>query len=572
MRFVWQIGGEAGYGIQTAGYILAKALVHHGLNVFTNSEYPSLIRGGHNTFLIRAETEPVFSHWHATDLLVALNKETIDLHKSEVVDGGAIIYDGANVQLPAGYVRPEIKLLSVPLAEIAMAAGDKIMANSAALGASAAAMGADIEMLIEIMDEIYGLKGKLIEENLQAARAGYEHVIKNYGKIFNMSFGQTKKEKMLLTGSDAIASGAIAAGCKFLSQYPMTPASGILHYMAKRQRDYNIVVIQPEDEIAAINMAIGASFAGVRSMTATSGGGYSLMVEATGLAAETEVPLVIIEGQRPGPSTGLPTRTEQGDLKFLLNASQGEFPRIIIAPGDVKECFYQTTAAFNLAERWQVPVIVMVDKFLCESYTSTDRFVNNIKIDRGLLLSDEELAATKDFKRYAITPYGVSPRSIPGQLGGVHRADSDEHDEAGNMNEEPAVRSAMQDKRWRKLPYILRELPPPKLIGSDAGTITFVGWGSTKGPILDAMRLLAADGIKTNFLQISYLSPFHADAITSVLQESKFIVSVENNKTGQLADLIREKTGIVIRTRLNKYDGRQFFPAEIAQSIKRVLR
>lgn len=572
MRFVWQIGGEAGFGIQTAGLILAKVLARSGLNVFTNSEYPSLIRGGHNTFLIRAETEPMFSHWHSADLLVALNKETIDRYKDEISNGGVIIYDRAEIKLPENYVKPEIKLLSVPLNEIAMAAGEKIMMNSAALGASMAAMGADLNVLIEIMDEIYGLKGKVIEENLQAARAGYDYFIKNYGKIFSLQFGQAKKDKMILTGNEAIALGAIAAGCKFLSQYPMTPASGILHYIAKRQRDYNIVVMQPEDEIAAINMAIGASFAGVRSMTATSGGGYSLMAEATGLAAMTEVPLVIVEGQRPGPSTGLPTRTEQADLKFLLNASQGEFPRIVIAPGDVKECYYQTINAFNLAERWQVPVIILVDKFLCENYASVDKFSNGVSIDRGMLLSEEELAAAKDFKRYAITPYGVSPRAFPGQFGGIHHADSDEHDEAGDMNEETNVRTMMQDKRWKKMPYILRELPQPNRVGSDSGIITFVGWGGTKGPILDAMRLLASDGIKTNFLQLTYLSPFQIEAVTAILQESKFIVSIENNKTGQLADLIREKTGITIKTRLNKYDGRQFFPAEIAHNVKRMLK
>ena len=377
---------------------------------------------------------------------------------------------------------------------------------------------------------------------------------------------------MLLTGNEAVSLGAIKAGCKFYAAYPMTPASSILHFMAAQERNFSLVVKHSEDEIAAINMTIGAGFAGVRAMTATSGGGFSLMSEALGLAAMTETPIVVVVSQRPGPSTGLPTRTEQGDLKFVLHASQGDFPRFVIAPGDVEECFHKTIEAFNLAEKYQCPAILILDKYLSESHKTAEEFeASGVKIDRGLLLSDEEIEKTGEFKRYEFTETGISPRTIPSQKGGVFTATGNEHDETGYLSEEKTVRTRMMDKRFRKFKQAEREIPEPKLFGPKDAEVTMIAWGSTKGPIKEAMKLLDHDGIRANFLQIIYINPFPANTVSRIIRASKRTVIVENNKTAHLASLIREKTGKEIEHKILKYDGRQFFPTEIHQRVKEAL-
>jgi len=349
----------------------------------------------------------------------------------------------------------------------------------------------------------------------------------------------------------------------------MTPASGVLHYLASQEERFNLVVKHAEDEIAVINMAAGASFAGVRAMVATSGGGFSLMVEGLGMAACVETPLVIVEAQRPGPSTGLPTWTGQGDLKFLLSASQGDFPRIVIAPGDVEECFSLTMEAFNIADKYQTPVMLVVDKYLTEGHAAVgDLDASRVKVDRGLLLSREELAKKKDFKRYGLTPSGVSSRSFPSRAGGIFNANSDEHNEYGFSSDDPGVRTKMMDKRMRKLDHLAKELSPPKLHGPKEAQDTIIGWGSTKGPILS----LEEEGIEARFLQLTYLSPFPSKFVKKILEESRKLIVVENNRTGQLAGLIREKTGIEIKLKVLKYDGRPFFPEELGEKLKSALK
>jgi 2-oxoglutarate ferredoxin oxidoreductase subunit alpha len=348
----------------------------------------------------------------------------------------------------------------------------------------------------------------------------------------------------------------------------MTPTSQVLHRLAAWQQKYGIVVLQPEDEIAGIKAAIGASFAGVRSLVATSGGGFSLMAEALGMAGMTETPLVVIWGQRPGPSTGLPTRTAQGDLQFALHASQGEFPRVVLAPGDATECFSAVTEAFNLAERWQLPVIILVDKHVCECYKSTTPFdTRNLKIDRGQFVS----AGSGEFPRYKITENGVSPRALPSQPGGIFRAVSDEHDEYGYLTEEPTTCKAMNDKRMRKLEYIARELPEPVLYGPARADVTIIGWGSTKGSILDALPLLQAKGIAANLLQVYNIWPFHAAAVGRVIDQAKAVICIEQNATGQLASFIREQTGKAVDSLL-KYDGRQWTPEQVASAVEKFVK
>jgi len=580
-KISWMIGGEAGYGIMAAGTTFAKACSRGGLHVFINSEFPSLIKGGHNLSLVRVDEEEIYSHLETVDLLVALNQETIDLHLNEIVPGGGIIYDGEQINITRENLkRDDIVLYSVPLTKIIRELGaELLLRNTVVVGASTAILDYDFGFLeVAIRDSFGKKKGGIVEQNVKAARMGYDYVKQNICQECGYKLEPRKApERMLLTGNDAIAMGAIKAGCKFYAAYPMTPVSAILHTMAEKAKEFNIVVKQTEDEIAAMNMIIGANFAGVRAMNATSGGGFSLMVEALGLAAMTETPIVTVEGQRPGPSTGQPTHTAQGDLKFLLSAGQGEFIRIVIAPGDKEECFYETFNAFNLAEKFQVPVLILVDKFLAEDYKTTELFdQSNLKIERGKLLSQEELNKISDYKRYLNTEDGISPRALPGQLNVVHCAPSTEHDEAGFSHEAsdalmtPETAKMMLEKRMRKLSFIEKEIKPPKLYGPQDADITLVSWGSTKGPIFEAMKLLEKDGVKVNFLQILYLSPFPADEVKKILSSAKTVVDVENNYTAQLASLIREKTGIEIQHKILKYDGRPFYPNFIYKSLRTI--
>ncbi len=573
-EFSWKIGGEAGYGIMTTGFIFGKSFVRAGFFAFDTNEYPSLIRGGHNTYTVRVSEEPVHSHSKKIDILVALTDNAIEKHKSEVRKGGFIIYDEGFVNSPNNV--KDINLLPIPLTQIATEkGGQNIMRNNVALGASFALIDVDVQVLYDMINEMF--KGKKSEDiaatNVNVAKAGFEFVKQNFPNIKIIQVKSKGKEKrMYITGNEAISIGAIKAGCKFYSAYPMTPASSILHYLAAKENDYNIIVKQTEDEIAAINMAIGASFAGVRAMTGTSGGGFSLMTEALGLAAITETPLVIVLAQRPGPSTGLPTHTEQGDLRFVMHASNGEFPRVVIAPGDVNECFYETFNAFNIAEKYQLPVIILTDKFLAESHATSDLFfLKELKIDRGMLLTEEKLDKIEDYKRYESTATGVSWRALPSQENGIFKAATDEHDEYGRLNEEPANRIAQVDKRFRKIKVLETEIDGAKFYGDENAEITIVSWGSTKGPILEAMKILNKKGIKVNYLQIVYVIPFPTNKVKAFLENAKIKIIVENNKTAQLGSVIKEMAGIEMNYKILKYDGRQFTPEEIVAKVEEVL-
>jgi 2-oxoglutarate ferredoxin oxidoreductase subunit alpha len=569
----WKLGGEAGFGIMTTGFIFSKVCARAGLSVFDFTEFPSLIRGGHNTYHVRAEQKKIHSQIRTVDILAALNKETIDLHENEINPGGALIFD-SEIKLDRK-LRADINAFPIPLLELAeKAGGEKIMVNNVILGASFALIDYDLKELLKVIDEVFGGKGKRISDiNKASARAGYE-----YMKKFNSNFSHTIKKvnsdkKMLINGNEAVAMGAIKAGCKFLSAYPMTPASGILHYLAKYERDYDLIVKQTEDEIAAMNMAIGAGFAGVRSMTCTSGGGFALMVEALSLAGMSETPLVIAEVQRPGPSTGLPTHTGQEDLKFILSAAHGEFPRVVIAPGDVDECFYETINAFNLAEKYQVPVFILSDKHLGESRKTTEPFkTNGIKIERGEMLNEAQLKKMREFKRFRDTKSGVSPRSIPGQKYGIYTVTSDEHNEKGTLTETSSERIVQVNKRLRKAVGVEKEIPRPHVYGSMDSDVTVVIWGSTKGAALEALSWLLRDHVKVNVLHLVYLSPFPAQKVKNVLGSAKNLLLVEGNATAQLGQVIREKTGIEIDNKLLKYDGRPIHPEEIYDKVKEVLR
>lgn len=575
-----KIGGEAGFGIAVSGMMLTKMLTRGGMSVVDYTEYPSLVRGGHNVFLLRVDEEQAYAPLSTLNILVALNKASVILHEDELTEDGAIIYDSDEVELDPqkDLKRPSLKLYGVPLEDLAVEyGGEKFMRNTVALGAFCALTGYPFAILAEVIRDVFSGKGKdtVVASNVAAAKAGYDYIKDNFEEQFTYLLKPKPEagQQIALTGAEAVSLGAIAAGCKFYAAYPMTPSTGILHYLAANQAKTGMVVRHAEDEIAAINLTIGASFAGTRAMTGTAGGGFSLMVEALGLAAITETPLVIVEAQRPGPATGLPTWTDQADLRFVMHAAQGEFPRIILAPGDVDECFNLTFEAFNLAERYQLPVFVLTDKYLQESHFTTQPFsTDGLVIDRGKLASDAYLKELKRrFKRYEVTEDGVSPRSIPGQENGIFMANSDEHDEFGYTSEDAKMRVAQMDKRFSKLAGIRRDVPAAKLHGPATADITIIGWGSTKGSILEAIKHLKHEGVTANYYQLVTMLPFPDKAVASVIQNATKTLLVEANMTGQLAGLIREHTGEQLPNQLRKYDGRPIYPEEIYHKTKEVL-
>ncbi|MDF1557122.1 MAG: 2-oxoacid:acceptor oxidoreductase subunit alpha [ANME-2 cluster archaeon] len=573
MEFTWMIGGEAGFGIMASGLMVSKTFSRGGLHVFDTMEYPSLIRGGHNTYLVRTADREVHSHTGYVDMLVALNEETIRLHKEEMSQTGCIIFDGKEEPEDRFGVHADISLFPIPLSEMVRSLGAKpIMRNTAALGATIALTGYDLAILEGLLRDMFQHKGdEVVQENIRMVRAGYDFMVENHpGGSGTIVRPLDDSRRMVLNGNEAVGLGALAAGCRFYSAYPMTPASGLLHFLAAEEKNHGLVVKQTEDELAAILMAIGANHAGVRAMTATSGGGFSLMTEALGLAAMTETPLVVMEAQRPGPSTGLATRTEAGDLRFVMHAAQGDFPRVVMAPGDVEECFWAAGRAFNLAEKYQIPVIILTDKFLTESHRTVEGF-RPVTVDRGLLLNQRDTDVLSEYKRYELTESGISPRVLPGHINAVFIANSNEHDEHGHDLEDPGNRIAMMDKRMRKLEYILEELEEPVLHGPIESDVTLISWGSIKGPILEAMMLLEQNDIRVNFLQIIYLLPFHAEEVARIIDNSKRTICVENNKEAQLAGIIREKTGLAVDEKIVKYSGRMFTPGEIAGRVMEVM-
>ncbi len=572
------VGGEAGAGITRSGFLFAKTCLRGGLYVFGANDYQSLIRGGHNFYTVRADSEQVYSQADTIDLLLALNKETIHLHKHELVSGAGIVYDGDQIAITDEEIgRDDIKLYPVPLRKIVKELeGPSIMENTVALGAAIALLDYDPELLNSVLRDTFS--PKTAELNIEAAKRGYNYAQEHYGNNFGYRLkktGSAGKHKIFLTGNEAVGLGALNAGCKLYAAYPMTPATSILHFLAPLDREYKMVVIQVENEIAAVNMVAGASYAGVRTMTATSGGGFCLMSEGLGMIGMTETSPVIVLVQRPGPSTGLPTYTAQGDLRFAIHASQGEFPRVVIAPGNVEECFCTTMEAFNLAEKFQIPALIISDKYLAESNGTCEPFdQSRIGIDRGHLITEDEYAGEEEYKRHKFTENGISPRAMPGTKGAIVRTNADEHNELGYTTEDPQLSTKMADKRFKKLDALTKELEnyeTVKLYGPEEADATILAWGSTKGPIREAMKILSKEDITVNYLQILYLTPFPASKVQEMIQSAKKTIVVENNKTSQLSSLIREHLLTTVDHKILKYDGRPFNPEALSRSIKEVL-
>ena len=572
------VGGEAGQGITRSGSLLGKALMRAGFSVFGMNDYPSIIRGGHNFYLLRVSNREVHSPADTADILLALNKETVLLHQGELSEGAGVVYD-RQVEFEEGELkRDDISLFPVPFSEIVKEiGGTPIMMNTVALGAAIALVDFDRETIKQVISDAFSGRERIIEQNARAIEMGFDYVKVNYGDGFPCRLGllEERPEKIMLTGNEAVALGAIQAGCRFYSAYPMTPASGVLHYLAGKDIETGMVVVQAESEIAAMNMVVGASYAGLRSMTATSGGGFCLMTEAFGLAGATETPVVVMLGQRPGPSTGMATYTAQADLLFAVHTSQGEFPRVVVAPGDVEGCFYRTMEAFNLAEKYQVPVIILTDKFIIESHKSAEPFDSGrVAIERGDLLIADEWTSEERYKRFKITESGVSPRILLGTRGATVLANGNEHEEYGYTTIDPEKVVAMAEKRFRKQGPLKEEISgmrPVRVFGDPNPSITLVGWGSTKGPALEALKMLDSRGVKARFVQVVYVEPFPTDEMGELLEGDGEFILLETNMTAQLGKLIKLNTGFAFEHVALKYDGRPFNPGEICARVEEVM-
>lgn len=577
-EFTVRIGGAAGDGISASGEILARTSSRSGFHVFGLNNYQSAIRGGHVWFQVRAGTKKITSQGDSADILIAFNSESIDIHAPFVRRGGAIIYDKEKVKVNENLVPEGVQLCPIPLGELARKFDkNPIMQNTVALGATLFFLGLSVDVFSGVLTDMFGKKKQsVIEVNVKAGSSGYEYAKSNYKRFEStVTLPANPKRRLLMTGNQALGLAAVMAGCKFYAAYPMTPASGVLHWLAAHAVSQKIIVKQAEDELAVINMGIGASHAGVRAMVGTSGGGFSLMVEALGLAGMTETPIVIIESQRAGPSTGLPTKTEQGDLNMITGASQGDFPRIVLSPLTIEDCYYSVIEAFNLAERYQCPVIVATDLHLAEHIETVDDLSADVVIDRGDILTS---TPSERYKRFKVTESGISPRAIPGTAGTMYVTSSDEHAENGvvvsdvlsGLPKYVKERERQVEKRMKKVEVARNELTPPKFYGPNDADLTIVCWGSTFGVAVEAAEHLTKEGISTNVYAIRNVMPFKSEQVATALKSTKKMLDVEANYTGQMARMIRAETGIEIKDRFLKYDGEPIYAYEVVKRAKEV--
>ena len=627
------IGGSQGSGVDTSANIFAKAAAQGGLQVFGNREYYSNIKGEHSYFRVRLSTTVIRSHVDRVDLLASFDDETVVRHAGEVRKDGAIIYDPSlgvntieNIPTLEANVRKRlfseldgsrlphtvegvleaarrrgVHIYAIPYLELLRKVGEKVgetslssltrMTNVMAVASSFALLSYPESNVADAIRKQFRSRPKVAELNVAAIATAYEYVREKYDASFGYTLAPvaTEEKRMFLRGSSTIGIAKILAGCRLQTYYPITPASDESEYLEAHENldldgpvaseaktmQGSLAVIQTEDEIAAITMAVGGALTGVRAATSTSGPGFSLMAEGIGWAGINEVPVVVTLYQRGGPSTGLPTRHEQGDLGFALHTGHGDFPRIVLASGDLEEAFYDTTKAFNYAEKYQLPVIHIVDKAMANSDMTYPVFNPNLsRIERGELLKDPISAdENAEFLRFRWTESGVSPRPAIGTKGGIYWNTGDEHDEKGHISEDPTNRNMMMEKRMSKLATAAREIPPEEkahFYGPEDAQVTLVSWGSTKGPILDAMEALKEEGISVNFLQLRVIKPFPTPYVTEILSRAKQVVDVEMNYSGQLGGVIREMTCFPVERYILKYNGRPMSQDEIYGAVKQV--
>lgn len=571
----WKIGGQQGEGVESTDRIFSTALNRLGYYLYGYRHFSSRIKGGHTNNKIRISTMPIRSISDDLDILVAFDQETIDLNAFELRQNGVIVADAKfNPTVPEGI---KARLFPVPITSIAEELGTSLMKNMVASGASWALLGLPIEVFNKAVEEEFSRKGAaVVEKNIEAVKRGSQFVLDLAGgPIEEFALEPADgKQKLFIIGNDAIGLGAVAAGCRFMPAYPITPASEIMEYLIKVLPKFGGTVIQTEDEIAAVTMAIGANYGGVRTLTASAGPGLSLMMEAIGLAGMTETPVVIVDTQRGGPSTGLPTKQEQSDINAMIYGTHGEIPKIVIAPSTIEECFFDTIEAFNLAEKYQCPVILVTDLQLSLGKQSCEPFdYNKIIIDRGHLVTEVEARAENElFKRYAFTEDGVSPRVIPGVKNGIHHVTGVEHDEVGRPSESTLNRQKMMDKRLEKMKHVQVTNAIKVEASNPSSDLLIIGMGSTGGTIDEARERLKADGIESDHVTVRLMHPFPAEQLKPHLDKARKIIVVENNATGQLADLIKLNVGAADKIHsLLKYNGNPFLPNDIYNQSKEML-
>ena len=625
----WVIGGAQGSGVDSAANIFSRACAAGGLYLFGKREYYSNIKGEHSYFTVRVSGRPVHSHVNEINMLVSFDAETVFRHFEDVTTGGAIIYatdvaatsldetptvdDYASMRIKKtlqktglGFTvndalehakRRGVMLFPIPffqlLQEFAQKANDPAlskltrMVNVMALSASMAIMGFDSEVLARAIQFIFRAKKKVADLNVSASAHVYNYAKAKFAGgnfAYQLKTRPIGADMIIVQGNQSSALGKMLAGCRFQTYYPITPASDDSEFLeANEILDLNdsgkkgsTVVVQTEDEIAALAMAIGSALTGARSATATSGPGFSLMAEALGWAGINEVPVVISLYQRAGPSTGLPTRHEQGDLTFAINAGHGEFPRIVLASGDIEESFYDTIKVFNLADRYQMPVIHLLDKAIANSVTTCKNFdVNKIGIHRGSMvkeITDKDKGVAGNYLRFKLSDDPISPRVVLGTKDAIFWNTGDEHTEEGHISEDPELRVQMMDKRMNKLQVALKEIPDEdKAVAYGGGDIAIISWGSTKGAILDMMEKLAAEGTKIKFIQVRLMNPFPSELVNSMLKGVKTVIDIEMNYTGQLGSLVRQHIGREVDFKIVKYNGRPISLDEVYNAVKRIM-
>ena len=550
------IGGEAGQGLATVGDLLSKCLVRSGYHIVVTQDYMSRVRGGHNTFAIRISPDPITAPAELFDIIVALNKETVELHREQLAEEGLIITD-------AKFEFSGDEFLNVPYEDLASGR----YANTAALGVTGAVLGIEESTLDKALEQAFGKKHPdAVPKNSEALRNSYDWCPESSCAAKQLPKPADKNKRLIIAGNDAIALGAMAAGVKFCAFYPMTPATTVALALSDRAKKLGMVVEQAEDEIAAINMVVGAAYAGAPSLITTSGGGFALMQEGVSLAAMMETPVVVVVVQRPGPATGLPTRTAQADLDFVLHSGHGEFPRAIFTPGNPEECFYLTTKAFEVAEACQGPVFILSDQFLSDSYRAVKPFDLDGVHEIDTMAPHREEIKTP-YKRYEITESGVSPRLLPGMSEHLVVSDSDEHTEEGHLTENLEAAKAMMDKRLRKMDVFRKMAVRPEYIGEDPADIVLVCWGSSKGAVLEAAEHLRQEERRIGVLFFPQVWPLDGDWFLNRLESARQVLAVEGNATGQLAGLIRRETGFKIERLINRYDGLPLTPEFILRGL-----
>ena len=575
--FAVGIGGAAGQGVATPGDIFAKIFSRRGLHLNAYNAYQSIIRGGHTFLTIRTGPEKVTNMGDRLDLLIPLNQDTIDRHLRLLGAGAACIYNEDSIT--PGASAEGVQLCPLPVSKLADITRHKVAQNSLAMGAGLSMVGIAFPAMEEVITEQFKKKGgAVVAENVGVARAGYDYATQHF-RPFDPPLPRTENRIAVLSGNIAMAMGGAAAGVKFYCAYPMSPSTGVLHWMAEHARRAGIMVRQVEDEIGVINMAIGAAHAGVRAMCATSGGGFALMSEGIGMAAMTETPVVVIDCQRAGPSTGVPTKTEQGDLWQMLGAAFGDYPRAIAAPLDIGDCFKIIPEMFNIVDRFQCPGLVLCDLLESEGRLSVgpEELNFNPTINRGELITtangtSSDGSGNGSYLRYRITDTGVSPRAIPGVPGYTYTMATDEHDENGVLISDeftnPLKRRVMMEKRMRKVAGIEAAVPPPELRGPRNADVTLIGWGSTKGVVEEACEILSSEGISANQLPIRWLVPLHGEAILDILKDARHTIIVENNYSGQFARYLRSETSFVPNSYIRKYDGEPYMPHHLVEAVK----